>query len=207
MMTQSFYGPYEAYLQNILDDLQHTLETFKQRHYDATGQKLFEHVYTRLKTPKSMIEKLTRKQLSLTLEAALTDIKDAIGIRIICSFIDDIFTLVELFRQSNDITIVEEKDFITKAKPNGYRSYHLIVKISTPHPDIYGNMPGDYFVEVQLRTIAMDTWASLEHQLKYKRDIQNTQRIEKELKRCADELASCDLSLQTIRQLILEGGQ
>ena len=96
-----------------------------------------------------------------------------------------------------------EKD-IKNAKENGYRSYHLVVEVLDEEPDIRGNSPGRYYVEIQLRTIAMDSWASLEHQMKYKREIANAGIISRELKRCADELAACDISMQTIRQLIHE---
>ena len=97
---------------------------------------------------------------------------------------------------------VKYKDYIKNVKPNGYRSYHLIVEITAPYEDILGNNPGKFFAEIQVRTIAMDSWASLEHQMKYKHDIKNPELIVKELKRCADELAACDVSMQTIRNLI-----
>lgn len=100
--------------------------------------------------------------------------------------------------------MVKEKDYITNAKPNGYRSYHMILDITVPEQDVDGNIPGHYFVEIQLRTIAMDNWASLEHEMKYRHQIKNPEMIGKELKRAADELASCDISMQTIRQLIRE---
>ena len=96
----------------------------------------------------------------------------------------------------------KEKEYIKNVKPNGYRSYHLIVEITAPYEDILGNNPGKFFAEIQVRTIAMDSWASLEHQMKYKHDIKNPELIVKELKRCADELAACDVSMQTIRNLI-----
>ena len=101
-----------------------------------------------------------------------------------------------------DIRIVEEKDYIKNVKPNGYRSYHVIIEITQPYEDVTGQNPGRFFAELQIRTIAMDTWASLEHQMKYKHDIKNSDLIVRELKRCADELAACDISMQTIRNLI-----
>ena len=101
-----------------------------------------------------------------------------------------------------NLKIIKEKDYIKNVKPNGYRSYHLIVEITAPYEDILGNNPGKFFAEIQVRTIAMDSWASLEHQMKYKHDIKNPELIVKELKRCADELAACDVSMQTIRNLI-----
>ena len=100
--------------------------------------------------------------------------------------------------------VIKEKDFITCAKPRGYRSYHLILEIEDEVEDVLGNTPGHYYAEVQLRTIAMDSWASLEHQMQYKREIRNKELISRELKRCADELAACDVSMQTIRMMIKE---
>ena len=100
------------------------------------------------------------------------------------------------------ITIVEEKDYIRHSKPNGYRSYHMILLVETDFPDIDGNTKGKYYAEVQLRTIAMDSWASLEHKMSYKKDIMSPELIMEELKRCADELAACDVSMETIRKLI-----
>ena len=121
-----------------------------------------------------------------------------------CDFIDDIYKNVEKIRAFTGCRIVTEKDYISNAKSNGYRSYHIIAEFIEPWEDADGNMPGKWYVEIQLRTIAMDTWAALEHEMKYKTEVKNQHLIESELKRCADELASCDLSLQTIRKLIRE---
>lgn len=142
------------------------------------------------------------KVIEIDTYSALKRVKDSIGLRIVRGFVDDIYKTVDFLRQMPDVTIVTEKDYIQEAKPNGYRSYHLILEIETSFPDCLGNENGKYFVEIQLRTIAMDSWASLEHQMKYKHDITNAEMITRELKRCADELASCDLSMQTIRNLI-----
>lgn len=117
-------------------------------------------------------------------------------------FVDDIYKTVNLLRAMDDIHIVTEKDYIQNAKPNAYHSYHLILAVKIPYPDCEGNEIGNYFVEIQLRTIAMDSWASLEHRMKYKHTVKNAEMITRELKRCADELASCDLTMQTIRNLI-----
>ena len=112
--------------------------------------------------------------------------------------------LSELFDKSKFIVKITPIHETNNAKENGYRSYHLVVEVLDEEPDIRGNSPGRYYVEIQLRTIAMDSWASLEHQMKYKREIANAGIISRELKRCADELAACDISMQTIRQLIHE---
>lgn len=205
-MSYQIYGEYSAYLPLILKSFQEKIEEKNQQQKLQTGFKLYEHFLARVKSQESMIDKCQRKSLPLHPHSALREIKDSIGIRIICGFVEDIFFLVDFIKKIEGVSVYNEKDFVSKPKPNGYRSYHLILEVETPFPDCLGHQQGKYFIEVQLRTIAMDSWASLEHQMKYKHDIKNPERLVKELKRCADELASCDLSMQTIRQLIQEGG-
>ena len=204
MQEQDIYGEYGAYLPKILEDLSQRIQEANDRVKQETGQKLFEHFNARIKQAASMEEKCQRKNLPRVPESALKEIRDAIGIRIVCGFIEDIYQTIEVLRQLERCEIVLEKDYIRAAKPNGYRSYHLILEVETPYEDCHGQNPGRYFVEIQLRTIAMDSWASLEHQMKYKHEIKDSKRIVRELKRCADELASCDVTMQTIRNLIRE---
>ena len=204
MQEQDIYGKYGVYLPKILDDLSQRIQEANDRVKQETGQKLFEHFNARIKQAASMEEKCQRKNLPRVSESALKEIRDAIGIRIVCGFIEDIYQTIEVLRQLEGCEIVLEKDYIRAAKPNGYRSYHLILEVETPYEDCHGQNPGRYFVEIQLRTIAMDSWASLEHQMKYKHEIKDSKRIVRELKRCADELASCDVTMQTIRNLIRE---
>lgn len=206
-MTDIIYGEYTDYLPLILENFSQRICKKNDEVKKETGYKLFEHFIARVKTPESMIEKCQRKNFPVTTESALKKVRDSIGLRIVCGFVDDIYTLADLIRSFDDCTIVAEKDYIKNAKPNGYRSYHLIVEVVTLYPDCLGNKQGSYFIEIQLRTIAMDSWASLEHQMKYKHDIKDPKRIVRELKRCADELASCDLTMQTIRNLIQESSQ
>lgn len=204
MQEQAIYGQYGDYLPKILEDISQRIKAENKKIKQETGHKLFEHFNARVKDGASMLEKCTRKNLPQTPESALKKIRDAIGIRIVCGFIDDIYQTIDVIRGLEGCKIILEKDYILSAKPNGYRSYHLILEVETPYEDCLGNQPGSYFVEVQLRTIAMDSWASLEHQMKYKHEIKDTKRIVRELKRCADELASCDVTMQTIRNLIRE---
>ncbi|MBF1722059.1 GTP pyrophosphokinase family protein [Streptococcus sp.] len=204
MQEQDIYGKYGDYLPKILEDLSQRIQEANDRVKQETGQKLFEHFNARIKQAASMEEKCQRKNLPRVPESALKEIRDAIGIRIVCGFIEDIYQTIEVLRQLEGCEIVLEKDYIRAAKTNGYRSYHLILEVETPYEDCHGQNPGRYFVEIQLRTIAMDSWASLEHQMKYKHEIKDSKRIVRELKRCADELASCDVTMQTIRNLIRE---
>lgn len=206
-MTESIYGKYADYLSLILEDFSQRIQEKNDLTKKETGYKLFEHLISRVKTPESMVEKCQRKGFEISTESALRQIRDSIGLRIVCGFVDDIYRLVDVIHSFEDCRIVGEKDYIKNAKPNGYRSYHMIVEVKTPYPDCLGNEQGSYFIEIQLRTIAMDSWASLEHQMKYKHDIKDPKRIVRELKRCADELASCDLTMQTIRNLIQESSQ
>ena len=174
------------------------------RDSDNTNEKAYEHLISRIKAPESMIEKCQRKNLPITTYSALHDIYDAIGIRIICRFINDIYTNLNYLKNLSNVKIIQEKNYIQNVKPNGYRSYHVIIEMNMPYEDVSGNNPGKFYAEIQLRTIAMDSWASLEHEMKYKHNIKNPELIVKELKRCADELAACDISMQTIRNLINE---
>ena len=200
----SIYGEYQAYLPQIMETLTDGIKVANKKQKEETGFKLYEHLLARVKKTESMIEKCQRKELPVTPESAMKKIRDSVGIRVVCNFIDDIYTCIDLIQNWDDVAIVKQKDYITNAKPNGYRSYHMILDVKRPEKDVEGNTPGHYYVEVQLRTIAMDTWASLEHEMKYKHKIKNPEMIGKELKRVADELASCDVSMQTLRHLIRE---
>lgn len=200
----NIYGKYQSDLHQILQDLMKRINNYNQKYRQEHGQSLFEHLNGRIKSEKSMEEKCQRKNLPLTPHSALREIHDAIGLRIVCNFIDDIYTCIQLIEKMPDVKIVQRKDYITNAKPNGYRSYHLVVTKTVPLEDVDGNNPGFFYVEIQLRTIAMDTWASLEHEMKYKHHIKNPEMIGKELKKVADDLAACDANMQTIRQLIRE---
>ena len=202
MEINNIYGEYAETLENIKDEFVERIEAYTREEEEKTGIKIYEHLIARVKSADSMAEKCVRKGYPATTETALKVLHDSIGIRIVCSFIDDIYANIEKIRSFPDCTVIEEKDYIKHAKPNGYRSYHMIVQYAAPVRDVEGNEPGMFFVEIQLRTIAMDSWAALEHKLKYKKNIADPELIESELKRCADELASCDLSMTTIRELI-----
>lgn len=167
------------------------------------GMDPVEHLLSRIKSEDSMREKCRRKGLPETQESALSDIHDAIGIRIVCAFIDDIYTIRDSLEKLPGVSIAEEKDYIKNVKPNGYRSFHMIVKCGDGFSGL--SLSRSYYAEIQLRTISMDTWAALEHHMKYKKNITgNIALIEKELKRCADELAGTDNSMQTLRDMIRE---
>ena len=192
---ESIYGPYRPDLEKIqkelLDDIDKLRNELKEKH----GMDPVEHCLSRIKSEDSMREKCVRKGLPVTTESALTKIYDAIGIRVVCSFLDDVYKFHDYLVAIPGAEVIEEKDYIKHAKPNGYRSYHMILR-----------MHGKFYAEIQLRTISQDTWAALEHHIKYKHDLgrANEDLVVSELKRCADELASTDLTMQTRRDTISE---
>ena len=159
----------------------------------------FESIECRLKSVPSIIEKLNRKGLELSSESIEKNLNDVAGIRVICSFPEDIYILAEELCSQDDIRLIARKDYIKDPKPNGYRSLHLIVEIP-----IFLMTEKKYMrVEVQFRTIAMDFWASLEHKLKYKKDIkQDVEEISEELRECAEEISRLDMKMQSIHRKI-----
>lgn len=201
-MAESIYGKHKEVLSAVLKHLVSQIENYNETKKKETGEPAYEHLIYRIKSEDSMREKCQRKGLPPVPKSALYDIHDAIGIRIVCCFLNDIYDNIKFIESIPGAKVIVGKDYIKSAKPNGYRSFHMILRMDVPFEDVHAENPGQYFAEIQLRTIAMDSWASLEHQMKYKKDIKNPEMIVRELKRCADELASCDLSMQTIRNLI-----
>lgn len=159
------------------------------------------NIYSRIKSDESICGKLFRKNLPKTAEAAQMYLNDIAGLRVIVGFIDDVYQIAEALKKQEDINILSEKDYIKNPKPNGYRSYHLVVNLPVRTTESSKRVNA----EIQLRTIAMDFWASLEHEMKYKKHIQNQDLICSELKRCADEMASADVDMQAIRDMIAKG--
>ena len=202
MAETSIYGEFTETLLELKKRLELEILAWNEAAVREGKHKCFEHLTSRLKTEASMREKLKRRGLAETTENALYQMKDAIGLRIVTRFVDDIYRVKAKLAALPGVAIDEEKDYIQNVKPSGYRSLHLILRCEIETADLYGRIPGLFFAEVQIRTIAMDSWASLEHEMHYKREGENRALIAAELKRCADDLASCDLSMQTIRHLI-----
>ena len=163
-----------------------------------------EYIKSRIKSPESIVKKLKRNGYEVTIDNMVEHVKDIAGIRLVCSFTSDIYRLAEMIGRQNDLTVVSVKDYIKNPKPNGYRSLHLIVEIPIFLQDEKRNVK----VEVQLRTIAMDSWASLEHKLKYKKNLpaEQLEKISDELKHCADISAELDARMQTVRMNIYKDG-
>ncbi len=155
-------------------------------------------IKSRLKRLESIKEKLERRELPFSLETVEEHIHDVAGVRVVCSFVDDVYLLADALLKQDDITLLEKKDYIANPKPNGYRSLHLIVTV----PIFLEHEKRLMQVEIQLRTIAMDFWASLEHQLCYKKDIEFTEDMAKELYDCAELSAQLDARMDSLREII-----
>ena len=188
----SIYGGRYAEMEVVMNALVDCIRSAAGVVKEKAGMNPVEHLKYRIKAEDSMREKCRRQGLPETTESALQSIQDAIGLRVVCTFLDDVYAIRDYLRARDDLEIVNEKDYIRSVKPNGYRSLPLLVK------------KDGYYAEIQIRTISMDTWAALEHQIRYKKNVGNSALIYEELKRCADELASTDVSMQIIRAAINE---
>jgi len=160
------------------------------------------HIDTRLKSPASIAEKLSRKGLPQTLESIEQNLTDIAGVRIVCNYLEDIYHIADLLIRQQDVELVRKRDYIQTPKESGYRSLHLVVRIPVFLSDHTELVP----VEIQIRTIAMDFWASLEHQLRYKSDQETTQKLRLRLQRCAEASARLDQEMQSIYREINGSG-
>ena len=159
-----------------------------------------EFVKTRIKSPQSIAEKLNRRGLEISVDNMVEHLNDVAGVRVVCSFIDDIYEVAEMLARQSDINVLEIKDYIKNPKENGYRSYHMIIEI----PVFFSDKTMSMRVEIQIRTIAMDFWASLEHELKYKKDIDWSKEIGEELRECAEIINRTDRKMMAIKKHIDE---
>lgn len=157
-----------------------------------------EMIKSRVKKPMSIIEKLQRRGLPVSLQSMMEHLDDVAGVRVICSFVDDIYAVADMLTRQDDVGVVMVKDYIRHPKENGYRSYHMIIEV----PVFFSEQKQYMRVEVQIRTIAMDFWASLDHELKYKKEIPDADEISRELRECADIIAGTDEKMLAIRKRI-----
>jgi putative GTP pyrophosphokinase len=158
-------------------------------------------IKTRIKKPASIYKKLKKLGYELTEENINEQLHDVAGIRVICAFIDDIYTIADLLASQDDITVLEIRDYIKSPKPNGYRSYHMIVEI----PVFFAKGKTPIKAEIQIRTIGMDFWASLEHQLRYKKDLEEMSsydKISQALQQCAANITETDNQMQVIKDML-----
>ena len=187
-----------VYYQCALYEIETKLKVLNTEFSAVHHRNPIQSIKTRIKKPRSIVEKMQRKGLPLTAESIEQNLNDIAGIRIICSFPDEIYQLALMLGTQDDIKVVEVKDYIKNPKPNGYRSLHLILEI----PIFLSTQKKYIRVEAQFRTIAMDFWASLEHQMKYKKQLADPEGVAKELKECAEQISALDERMQKIRDAI-----
>ncbi len=179
-------------------EVQTKLEVLNEDFSVRNNRNPIEALSSRIKTPESIVEKLHRNHWPITTKSIHDNLHDVAGVRVICSFVDDIYYIADVLLKQDDIRLIRKKDYIKYPKPNGYRSLHLIIEIP-----IFLSDKKEYMqVEVQIRTIAMNFWASLEHKVRYKKDIPHVEDMEKRLKMCAEESARLDLEMQAINKEI-----
>jgi len=186
-----------CYYECAIMEVETKFKVLNQEHSLEYDRNPIESIKTRVKSYESILKKIRKKDIPITMEAIEENIKDIAGVRVICSFQDDIYALEESFLKQDDIELIERKDY---PKPSGYRSLHLIVQV----PIFLQNTKKFVNVEVQFRTIAMDFWASLEHKMRYKKDIPESQVkfLQEELYDCAEQSAKLDERMQGIRDVI-----
>lgn len=177
-----------------LDEIDTKLSILSEEFEFIHNHNPMEHVKSRLKEPNSIMDKLKRKGLEVTLSNAREHVRDIAGVRVTCSFVADIYKVYHMLSKQDDIKVIEVKDYIKYPKPNGYRSFHLIVEV----PVFLANSTERVPVEIQIRTIAMDTWASLEHKIFYKYDQEIPEEIKDELKQAADTVRALDDKMENI---------
>ena len=186
---QQLMQPYKAAIKIIKTKL----EIIDQNLEFKYGHSPIHNIQYRIKSPKSIINKLERKKLEKNIEG-IKKLNDISGLRVICNYINDIHYIAQLLILQEDVVLIKYNNYITYPKKNGYRSLHLIVTVPVYQNDLLINVP----VEIQLRTIAMDCWASLEHELVYKADKKANDEIKQRLKKCAEMMEKTDLEMQKI---------
>lgn len=181
---------YESAIKEVKTKLEILDSEFKTK-YDHNP---IHHLEDRVKSPQSILEKLTRKGLNFSCDNARQALDDIAGVRVVCNYIDDIYTVADLLTAQDDVKLVRRKDYIQNPKPNGYRSLHLVIET----PVYLSEKKELVHVEVQIRTIAMNFWATLEHDLKYKTDSVVSAELAEQLKDCAETIADTDRQMQDI---------
>lgn len=197
MLQEQYYGEYLPCLEQTMDLVLAELGRIMDGITPDPEQAPFEHLISRIKGVESAQEKLEKRGFEKDARSAILHLTDVIGIRVITHFVGDIYEVLDGITGTDVWKVEQVKDYIAMPKENGYRSLHVILRMPFQADGIES-----IGVEVQLRTIAMDSWASLEHQMRYKKKVKNTSLISAELKRCSDEMASTDLTMQTIRDLL-----
>ncbi len=190
---------YNAALQEVQTRVNILSDEFKHiNHYNP-----IEHVKARIKTPESIVKKLKRLGFEATIENMYRELHDIAGVRIICSFTSDIYYLADAISKQGDVKVLMVKDYIANPKPNGYRSYHMVISV----PIYLSSGQVEMKVEMQIRTIAMDFWASLEHKIHYKFEGDAPEHMRESLKECADMAAVLDERMLALNESLQQAGE
>lgn len=189
-----------AYYRSAMMEIETKFKVLKEEYSLYNDRNPINSIKTRLKSPKSIKEKLERLGYDSSVESVENNLNDVAGVRIICPFKDDVYTLAQALLNQDDVTLIKTKDYIQSPKENGYRSLHMIVSI----PIYLAKEKREMKVEVQFRTIAMDSWASMEHQIVYKKGVEISEDMKKELSECANLSASLDEKMTELRRIINE---
>ncbi len=206
---ESFEGPIRQYLAQMqlydaaIKEIKTKLEILDNEFSIKYDHNPIHNIESRLKSPISIMQKLKRRDLPLNLESLKTGMNDIAGIRVICNYLDDIYHIADLLTGQDDVKLLLRRDYIKHPKESGYRSLHLVIQI----PVFLAERVEHVKCEVQIRTIAMDFWASLEHQLKYKRNTDVSEELRTRLKICADAITEVDVEMQEIHKDILRSGE
>jgi putative GTP pyrophosphokinase len=188
---------------SALKEINTKIEILNGEFVHIYGHTPIEHIKSRLKTPESIVKKLKLDGQEVTIDNMVEKLSDIAGIRIICSFTQDIYQIADMIARQKDVSVLYVKDYIKQPKPNGYKSYHMVVTI----PIYLANGPVDTKVEIQIRTVAMDFWASLEHKIYYKFEGNAPDSLQAELKACADMVDVLDAKMFSLNQSILAVGR
>jgi putative GTP pyrophosphokinase len=184
-----------------IDEITTKINILREDFNNAHEYNPIEHINSRLKAPESVLEKVRRKNYQMNLASIRENVLDIAGVRVICSFISDIAKIRDMIAGQEDVTVLDERDYITHRKPNGYRSLHLIVSIPVFRSDRTDRIP----VEIQIRTIAMDFWASLEHKIYYKYRGEVPPNLKGELTEAAEAAAALDEKMESLHRLVDHG--
>ena len=192
-----------AYYRCAMMEIETKLNVLNQEFSLRLDRNPISSIKSRLKSPASIREKLNRRGIDVTVDNIEAYLNDVAGVRVVCAFPEDVRTIAKALLKQDDVELIERKDYILNPKANGYRSLHLIVAV----PIYLAHEKRKMRVEIQLRTIAMDFWASLEHQLRYKKDVEFTDEMAKELKFCAELSAELDRRMDHLREAVQESSK
>lgn len=184
---------------SALKEINTKLEILNDEFQHVHSYNPIEHIKSRIKTPESIVKKLKKNGYESTIDNMIQYVNDIAGIRIICSFTSDIFEIAKIIANQNDIKLISVKDYINNPKPSGYKSFHMIVTV----PIFLSNKIVDTKVEIQIRTVAMDFWASLEHKINYKYEGNVPEEIRKELVDCAHMVADLDDKMLSLNEQVM----